>query len=75
MGLAVAALGLLVMQAPQISGAEKKQHVVALGAVKRVPYSKAGDPAGALADETSLKTRNCLWTGRSRNGPPAMRTT
>ena len=62
-GLAVAALGLLVMQAPQISAAEKKQHVVVLGAVKRVPYSKAGDPAGALADETSLKIRPLLLDG------------
>ena len=34
-----------------------KVHTVGLGAAKRVPYSKAGDPSGAAAGETSLKIR------------------
>jgi hypothetical protein len=60
LGLAIGVLGLMVMQAPRGNAAEKKQHVVVLGAAKRVPYSKAGDPAGAAADETSLKIRPLL---------------
>jgi hypothetical protein len=42
----------------------KKQHLVALGAVKQAPYSKAGDPAGAGPDETVLKTRPLLVDSR-----------
>jgi len=42
----------------------KKPHVVVLGAVRQVPYSKAGDPAGAGPDENSLKTRALLVDGR-----------
>jgi hypothetical protein len=34
-----------------------KPHVVGLGAAKRVPYSIAGDPAGASADEKELRVR------------------
>jgi len=40
--------------------APRKPHVVVLGAAKRVSYSKAGDPAGAAAEETDLKIR-ALW--------------
>jgi hypothetical protein len=42
----------------------KKPHLVVLGAVKQVPYSKAGDPAGAGPTETILKTRALLVDGR-----------
>jgi hypothetical protein len=42
----------------------KKPHIVALGAVRSVPYSKAGDPAGAGPEETSLKTRPLVVDGR-----------
>jgi hypothetical protein len=42
----------------------KRPRVVVLGAVKQVPYSRAGDPAGAGADETALKTRPLLVDGR-----------
>ncbi len=34
-----------------------KVHSVVLGAAKRVPYSKEGDPAGALPGETELRVR------------------
>jgi hypothetical protein len=37
--------------------AAAKPHIVALGAVKKVPYSVAGDPAGAAADEKELRVR------------------
>jgi hypothetical protein len=43
--------------------APKKVHTVALGAVKKVPYSKAGDPAGALAGEDSLRIRPLVVDG------------
>jgi hypothetical protein len=36
---------------------------VTLGAAKRVPYSKAGDPAGAAAAEDALKIRALLVDG------------
>jgi hypothetical protein len=36
---------------------------VVLGAVKKVPYSKAGDPAGAAAAEEALKIRALLVDG------------
>jgi hypothetical protein len=35
----------------------RKQHVVGLGAPKKVAYSQAGDPSGALAGEEWLKIR------------------
>jgi hypothetical protein len=56
--LAAAALSLYAETLP------KKPHVVVLGAVKQVPYSKAGDPAGAGPEETALKTRALLVDGR-----------
>jgi hypothetical protein len=43
--------------------AQAKTHSVVLGAVKRVPYSQAGDPAGAAAGEDSLKIRALLVDG------------
>jgi hypothetical protein len=42
----------------------RKPHVVALGSWRQVPYSKAGDPAGAGPEETSLKTRPLLVDAR-----------
>jgi hypothetical protein len=42
----------------------KKPRVVVLGTVRQVPYSKAGDPAGAGPEETILKTRALLVDGR-----------
>ncbi len=61
--LVVGVIGLLVTQLPQSNAATKKIHVVVLGAVKRVPYSKAGDPAGAAAGEDSLKIRPLVVDG------------
>jgi hypothetical protein len=42
----------------------KKPHVVLLGSARQFPYSKAGDPAGAGPDETTLKARPLLVDGR-----------
>src|ERR1700744_6246534 len=60
------ALTIVVFCASGVSafGAAHKAHVVFLGAVKRVAYSKAGDPAGAAADETELKIRALLVDGQ-----------
>ncbi|HLI03108.1 MAG TPA: hypothetical protein VKU93_02450 [Terracidiphilus sp.] len=40
-----------------------KAHVVVFGAAKSVPYSRAGDPAGAAPGEDSLKIRALLVDG------------
>ena len=45
-------------------GAAHKTHTVFLGAIKRVAYSKVGDPAGAAAGETELKIRALLVDGQ-----------
>ncbi len=49
--------------APFAHGAERKKHIVALGAVKSVPYSKAGDPASAATGEDTLKIRALFVDG------------
>jgi hypothetical protein len=46
--------------------AARKTHSVVLGAVKHVPYSQAGDPAGAAAGETTLNIRALLVDGLLR---------
>lgn len=51
------ALGVVFALSPLSFAAARKPHVVALGAWKKVPYSKAGDPSGAQTGETSLKIR------------------
>jgi len=45
------------------AAAPRKTHTVTLGAVRKVPYSKDGDPAGAAADENELKIRALLVDG------------
>lgn len=47
----------LVVSSPGLLFAAAKPHVIALGAVRKVPYSLAGDPAGALPDEKELRVR------------------
>ncbi|WP_348264974.1 hypothetical protein P8935_10650 [Telmatobacter sp. DSM 110680] len=47
----------------RINAAPRKVHVVGLGAFKRVPYSKSGDPAGAKAGEDALKIRPLVVDG------------
>ncbi len=49
-------LGLAAHAAP-------RKHIVVLGAVKRVPYSKTGDPSGAASGEDVLKVRALLVDG------------
>src|SRR3954468_21294998 len=45
------------------TAAPRKVHTVGLGAAKKVPYSRIGDPAGAAAGEDSLKVRPLVVDG------------
>jgi hypothetical protein len=48
--------------AAPVSAAPRK-HTVSLGAARKVPYSKAGDPSGAASGEDALKIRALLVDG------------
>jgi hypothetical protein len=61
--LAIVAIGTLLSISPTAHAAPRKVHTVVLGAAKKVPYSKVGDPAGAAAAETELKIRALLVDG------------
>lgn len=54
---------LLLASAHGAISAPRKARIVALGAVRKAPYSKAGDPAGAAPDENELKIRALLVDG------------
>lgn len=62
-GYVAGVLGAVLTLGPLCFGAAKKLHAVALGAPKKVAYSKAGDPSGALAGEDSLKIRSLVVDG------------
>lgn len=47
----------------QLHAAPHKTHSVVLGAARHVPYSKAGDPAGAMPGEDALRTRPLIVDG------------
>lgn len=49
---------------PSMAWPAPKAHLVALGAVRREPYSAASDPAGARKDETELKVRPLVVDGK-----------
>jgi hypothetical protein len=53
----------LVLVQATVSATPRKVHVVALGATRRVPYSKTGDPAGAAPEEVTLKIRPLVVDG------------
>ncbi|HXR40222.1 MAG TPA: hypothetical protein VN776_14075 [Terracidiphilus sp.] len=53
----------LVAASPLLSAAPRKTHTVALSAARKVPYTKAGDPAGAAPGEDSLKIRALIVDG------------
>jgi hypothetical protein len=59
--LVIAVAGFL--SSAQLQAAPRKTHTVVLGAAKRVLYSKAGDPAGALAGEDALRIRPLIVDG------------
>ena len=49
--------------------AAPRKHTVVLGAIKRVPYSKTGDPSGAATGEDALKVRALLVDGVLKEWP------
>lgn len=57
LGFQSATLVVVLSSLPLAAFAVPRKHVVALGASKKVPYSKAGDPSGALPGEEWLKIR------------------
>ncbi len=54
----------LVIASPGFLVAAAKPHVVALGAVRKVPYSITGDPVGASPDEKDLRVRPLIVDGK-----------
>ncbi len=58
------ALALLLAATRPTAAAKLKFHSVALGAIRTVPYSVEGDPAGALPGETRLRVRPLVVDGR-----------
>jgi hypothetical protein len=63
LGYFVGVLGAEMALGPLCFGAGKKVHVVGLAVAKKVVYSKAGDPSGAIAGEDSLKIRALVVDG------------
>lgn len=61
--IAVLVVAVLFAALTTAQAAPRKAHVVVLGAARKVPYSKAGDPAGAATGETELKIRALLVDG------------
>ena len=60
----VVLVGLAALAIPlDLSAAPRKAHMVVLGSVRKVAYTKAGDPAGAAASEDSLKIRALVVDG------------
>ncbi|MGA9062598.1 MAG: hypothetical protein WB341_13140 [Terracidiphilus sp.] len=62
-GFAIVALAVMVGVVLPAQAAPRKSHSVVLGAVRKVPYSKAGDPAGAATGDAELKVRALLVDG------------
>lgn len=56
-------VGMVALSA-SVYPAPRKSHSVFLGSFKSVPYSKTGDPAGALPDEDSLRIRALVVDGQ-----------
>jgi hypothetical protein len=59
--LVLVVVGAMVL--PAAYAAPRKGHAVVLAAAKRVPYSQAGDPAGAQPGESELRVRALLVDG------------
>lgn len=54
----------LALALPLSSWCASKPHVVALGGIRREPYSVQGDPAGAMKEETQLMVRPLIVDGK-----------
>ena len=64
----IAVLAFLVFVPTTLNATPRKAHVVALGAVRRVAYSKTGDPAGAAPGEDALRIRPLVIDGAVKEG-------
>jgi hypothetical protein len=62
-GIATLILAAIFAVSPAAQAASRKVHVVVLGATRKMPYSKAGDPAGAAVGDTELKIRALMVDG------------
>jgi len=66
-GIAILVLAAIFAVSPATQAATRRTHTVVLGAARKVPYTKAGDPAGATAgpdaDMGTLKIRALLVDG------------
>jgi hypothetical protein len=60
-------LGLLLCPAVSWPATKPRVHSVALGATKRMPYSAATDPSGALAGEKELRVRPLIIDGKAKD--------
>jgi hypothetical protein len=60
---AISVVALFMVGIQFASATPRKVHTVFLGAPKRVPYSKSGDPSGANEGESQLKIRALLVDG------------
>ncbi len=56
-------LAAIFVVSPAAQAASRKTHSAVLGAIRTVPYSKAGDPAAAAAGEDALKIRALFVDG------------
>jgi len=65
-GCSVLLLSLWLIGGHRPLGAVTKPHIVFLGSGKNVPYSVAGDPAGAIPEEKQLRVRPLLVDGKVR---------
>lgn len=59
----IAVFAFLAVSSDSTNASPRKVHVVGLGAVKRVQYSKTGDPSGAAPGEVALKIRPLVVDG------------
>lgn len=61
--IAVLTMTVLFATGAALQAAPRKTHFAVLGGARKVPYSKAGDPAGAATGEDALKIRPLLVDG------------
>src|SRR5271154_2991132 len=65
-GAALAVFGVIALPSSLRAEAKAKVHTVVFGAMRKVPYSASGDPAGNNGEEAELKIRPLLVDGKAR---------
>jgi hypothetical protein len=61
--IAILTMAVLFAAGAAVDAAPRKSHLAVLGAARKVPYSKAGDPAAAATGEDALKIRPLVVDG------------